>query len=57
MDNQKLIEAFYKEHGTTKFPKEFHKNGKCHIGNKKDCKYYAVKDNKEVCTKGVCLTK
>ena len=53
----KTVQDFYKQHGTTKFPKEFHKNGKCHIGNKKDCSYYTVKDNKEFCSKGVCLTK
>jgi len=57
MENYKLIETFYKENGTTKFPKPITLNGKCHIGNKKDCKYYAVKNNKEVCLKGQCLTK
>jgi len=57
MDNKKLIEDFYKECGTTKFPKQIKLNGKCHIGNKNNCKYYAVKDNKEVCLKGQCLTR
>ena len=57
MDNKKLIEDFYKECGSTQFPKPITLNGKCHIGNKKNCEHYAVKDNREVCTKGWCLTR
>ena len=57
MDNKKLIEDFYKECGSTQFPKPITLNGKCHIGNKKNCEHYAVKDNREVCAKGWCLTK
>ena len=52
-----LIEQFYKEHGTTNFPKKFERNGKCHIGNRKNCPYYDVKDDREVCNKGWCLCK
>ena len=51
------INNFYKEHGKTKFPIEFKANGKCHIGNKKDCRYHDIKNGKEICKRGWCLAK
>ena len=55
MTNQELIDQFYKESKSTK---KLKLNGiVCHIGNKKNCKYYKIIDDKEICDKGWCYTK
>ena len=53
MDN-KQIDNFFKEHGTTKFPKPIHINGLCRTGGKKNCPFYS-KEGK--CMRGWCLAK
>lgn len=54
---QKRIDNFFKEYGNNRIKKAFKINGKCHIGNIKNCKFYKIKDGAEICKRGWCLAK